>query len=98
MTHTIEQPGLHAHSWNPETDLLKQFVVQKSLGENKGWLALSSFHDYEDAIDDMEDREGISAEPRDYRVWDQFENKVAFIDPESIDWDIEFPFIESFID
>ena len=41
MTHTIEQPGLHAHSWSPEFDLMKRWVLYKKTPS--GWLAVRSF-------------------------------------------------------
>lgn len=85
MTHTVEQPGLHAHSWNPEDDLMKQYVVQRSLGEGKGWLAVSSFWEFNGAYDDAFTREANSVyfdEEADYwkftehRVEDQFNSII----------------------
>lgn len=40
--HTTAQPGLHAHSWAPEHDLMKRFVVERRTPS--GWLAMASFH------------------------------------------------------
>lgn len=80
MAHTIAQPGLHAHSWDPDTDLMKQFVVQRSLGEGKGWLSLASFHALFEAVGNEWDREAADIvnrtyQHRAYRIWDQFNNR-----------------------
>lgn len=80
MTHTKEQPGLHAHSWDPEHDLLKKYMVQKSLGEGRGWLGVASFSDYGDAYDYIHAAEAneygyVERYTGTYRVWDQFSNE-----------------------
>lgn len=49
MTHTTAQPGLHDYSWRPADDLLKEWLVERSLGENRGWLAVASFDEYDEA-------------------------------------------------
>lgn len=45
MTHTTEQPGLHAHSWNPDDDLMKRFLVYEKTPMGY-WLAIKSFENY----------------------------------------------------
>lgn len=81
MTHTIQQPGLHDYSWRPADDLMKQFVVEKSL-PGGGWLALASHYEYGDAYDDIHNRERSEQgdDFRDYsgnyRVRDQFKNEA----------------------
>ena len=49
MAHTIEQPGLHAHSWNSETDLMKRWVVYTKTPGMLGRLALRSFDHFDEA-------------------------------------------------
>ena len=88
MTHTIEQPGLHAHSWDPEHDLLKQFMVQKRIEQDKGWLGVVSFSDYGDAFDYIHAHSekypnsdlgvpgtDLAIYDGTYRVWDQFRDE-----------------------
>lgn len=43
MTHSKIQPGLHEHSWKPEDDLMKRYIVWKEL-PGGGKLAVRSFH------------------------------------------------------
>lgn len=50
--HTDTQPGLRGHSWDPEFDLLKQFVVGRNLPRG-GTLWLASFHTLQEAVDNM---------------------------------------------
>lgn len=70
QAHTQAQPGLRGHSWNPDTDLLKRYVLERSLGPERGWLALASFDVEEDARQEGVKRE--LAEEVVYRIRDQF--------------------------
>ena len=73
--HTVAQPGLQSGSWDPETDLMKQYVVERNDGH--GWVALLSFHTREvsgqvrDARSMNDYTEGVR-----WRVWDQFKNET----------------------
>ena len=40
--HTAEQPGLQTTSWDPENDLMKQFVIEINRPGQHGWLAMAS--------------------------------------------------------
>lgn len=54
MTHTEAQPGLHAHSWRPEDDLMKQFTVwRRTLS---GWLAVESRDTLSEALSAVQKR------------------------------------------
>lgn len=90
MTHTIAQPGLHAHSWDPENDLMKQFVVQKRIEGDKGWNSLASFADYGLGFDYVYDRtpkveegqyQGMGLYDGSFRIWDQFEDEYWVFTP-----------------
>lgn len=60
MTHTESQPGLHAHSWNPEFDLIKRFRVDQRVSAKPtrfskkpkpmGWLCRRSFESLDVAV------------------------------------------------
>ncbi len=47
LPHLADQPGLRAHSYDEESDLLKRFVVYAATPS--GWLGLESYHDQADA-------------------------------------------------
>lgn len=68
--HTAEQPGLRAHSWNPESDLLKQFRVDRTRGPEQGWTGVASFATYDAAWHDAWHREHRTQE--EHRIIDQF--------------------------
>lgn len=51
--HTVAQPGLRGHSFNPDDNLLKQFRLDKEITnadpDKSHWLAIASFDDWDEA-------------------------------------------------
>jgi hypothetical protein len=70
--HTQAQPGLRGHSWNAQSDLLKQFRVDKTRGPEQGWTGVASFDTYYDAWLDAVERE--HKDQVVHRIFDQFNN------------------------
>jgi hypothetical protein len=65
--HTAAQPGLRGHSWDPENDLLKKFLVVRAI-PGGGWLGMASFHTDPEAQAYIRDADGTHT----YRVDTQF--------------------------
>ncbi len=85
MTHTTQQPGLHAHSWNPDTDLMDRYRLDRSLGENRGWLAIASFQTFDEVSADVIARRN-DGDFKAYRVFDQFADMSITIYPGDFDY------------
>jgi hypothetical protein len=65
--HTQSQPGLHAHSWDSDHDLMKRYVLERQTPS--GWLALKS--------SDAPAFITCAMSPYSYRVYDQINNTVV---------------------
>lgn len=67
------QQGLWSHSHNPETDLLKRFVIAKQTPSGKLWL--SSYHEFDEAFRAMPEW----SEDETYYLIDQFNDNYVVL-------------------
>lgn len=70
--HLVEQPGLRGHSHDPESDLMKQFVISESL-ETGGNLWVASFHTVEGAFAYLAKKDY----EKSFKILDQFDNNAV---------------------
>lgn len=71
QAHTAAQPGLRGHSWNPDSDLLKRFIMERSM-LGGGWSGVASFHTAEEAATESARRIMADTSGREFRIRDQF--------------------------
>jgi hypothetical protein len=85
MAHTVAQPGLHAHSWDAETDLMKKYVLE--VKTESGWLAVESHASRADALDAFVSSVNKGIDDLlfiEYRVYDQFSNEAVVWGPDDL--------------
>ena len=86
LTHTKEQPGLHAHSWRPEDDLMKRYEVRVSTNPKFGFMAVSSFNHSENAVRDGYKRADAVKGKHVYSVFIVVDTQPGFRDNEECVW------------